>query len=102
MMQGNACYLGISILNSGGAAVEPVDVQDVEITVGDLKKTYLGEELTFSGGLWLFPLSQGESFAAWPGRQNCQVRVLWRNGVVEGRNVYGLSFRESISKEVLK
>ena len=41
MMQGNACYLGISILNSGGALVEPVDIQDVEITIGNLKKTYL-------------------------------------------------------------
>ena len=34
MMQGNACYLGVSIVNSAGAAVEPVDVQDVEIALG--------------------------------------------------------------------
>jgi hypothetical protein len=101
MMQGNACYLGISILNSGGTAVEPVDVQDVEIAVGNLRKTYLGEELTFSGGLWLFPLSQGESFALRPGPIRAQVRVAWANGVVEGCVLPGVYVDESISEEVL-
>ena len=101
MMQGNSCYLGISIVNSGGTAVEPVDVQDVEITVGNLRKTYLGEELTFSGGLWLFPLSQGESFALRPGPIRAQVRVAWANGVVEGCVLPGVYVDESISGEVL-
>lgn len=101
MMQGNACYLGISILNSAGAAVEPVDVQDVEITIGNLKKTYLREELSYSGGLWLFPLSQGETFAQRPGNVRAQVRVAWANGVVEGCVLPGVYLDESISKEVL-
>lgn len=101
MMQGNACYLGISIANSAGATVEPVDVQDVEITIGNMKKTYLREELTYSGGLWLFPLSQGESFGLRPGPVRAQVRVAWANGVVEGCPLYGVFLEESISKEVL-
>lgn len=101
MMQGTACYLGISILNSGGAVVEPGDVQDVEITVGNLKKTHLREELTFSGGLWLFPLSQGESFSLRPGPVRAQVRVAWANGVVEGCVLPGVYVDESISEEVL-
>lgn len=101
MMQGNACYLGISILNSAGTAVEPVDVQDVEITIGNLKKTYLREELSYSGGLWLFPLSQGETFAQRPGNVRAQVRVAWANGVVEGCVLPGVYLDESISKEVL-
>lgn len=101
MMQGNACYLGISILNSAGVTVEPVDVQDVEITIGNLKKTYLREELSFSGGLWLFPLSQGETFAQRPGNVRAQVRVAWANGVVEGCVLPGVYLDESISKEVL-
>lgn len=101
MMQGNACYLGISILNSAGTAVEPVDVQDVEITIGNLKKTYLREELSYSGGLWLFPLSQGETFAQRPGNIRAQVRVAWANGVVEGCVLPGVYLDESISKEVL-
>ena len=101
MMQGTACYLGISILNSGGAVVEPGDVQDVEITVGNLKKTHLREELTFSGGLWLFPLSQGESFSLRPGPVRAQVRVAWANGVVEGCVLPGVWMDESFSMEVL-
>jgi len=101
MMQGNACYLGISILNSAGTTVEPVDVQDVEITIGNLKKTYLREELSYSGGLWLFPLSQGETFAQRPGNVRAQVRVAWANGVVEGCVLPGVYLDESISKEVL-
>ena len=101
MMQGNACYLGMSILNSGGALVEPVDVQDVEITIGNMKKTYLREELSYSGGVWLFPLSQGESFALRPGPVRAQVRVAWANGVVEGCELHGVFVDESISKEVL-
>lgn len=101
MMQGNACYLGISILNSAGVTVEPVDVQDVEITIGNLKKTFLREELTYSGGLWLFPMSQGETFAQRPGSVRAQVRVAWANGVVEGCMLPGVWMDESISKEVL-
>ena len=101
MMQGNACYLGISILNSAGVTVEPVDVQDVEITIGNLKKTFLREELTYSGGLWLFPMSQGETFAQRPGPVRAQGRVAWANGVVEGCVLPGVWMDESISKEVL-
>ena len=101
MMQGNACYLGISILNSGGALVEPVDIQDVEITIGHLSKSYKNAQLTFSDGLWLFPLSQKESFGMWPSAVKAQVRVAWANGVVEGKPLYGIRNEESISKEVL-
>jgi len=101
MMQGNACYLGISILNSAGITVEPVDVQDVAITIGNMTKTYLREELTWSGGLWLFPVSQGESFSLRAGPVRAQVRVAWANGVVEGCVLPGVYIDESISKEVL-
>ncbi len=101
MMQGDAWYLGISILNSAGSPVEPVDVRDVEITVGNLKKTYRGEQLSCSGGVWLFPLSQGESFSIPAGPVRSQVRVAWANGVVEGSALYGLKMEESMHKEVL-
>lgn len=100
-MQGDACYLGISILNSAGNPVETVDIQDVEITIGNLRKTYLGGQLGCSGGVWLFPMSQGESFGLSSGPVRAQVRIAWANGVVEGRPLYGVRFDESISKEVL-
>ena len=101
MMQGDGCNLGISLRNSAGTPVEPVDVRDVEITLGRLRKTYGRGELSFQGGVWLFPLSQQESLGMSPGPVRSQVRVVWANGVVEGQSLPGLSLEESISKEVL-
>ena len=101
MMQGDACYLGITILNNAGTTVTADDVQDVEITLGPMTKSYRAEELSYAAGVWLFPLSQGESFSCPPGQLAGQVRVAWANGVVEGCRLYGMHIEESISKEVL-
>lgn len=101
MMQGDSYSLGIRILNNAGSPVTPEDVRDVEITIGHLSKTYKNAQLTFSDGLWLFPLSQKESFGMWPSAVKAQVRVAWANGVVEGKPLYGIRNEESISKEVL-
>ena len=100
-MQGDACYLGISVCNSAGNPIAPIDIQDLEITLGNLCKTWGRGELSFNGGVWLFPLSQGESFGLLPGVQNAQVRVVWANGVVEGKRLYGVYVEESLRKEVL-
>lgn len=101
MMQGDSYYLGISIRNNAGSPVTPDDVRDVEITIGHLRKTYMNAQLIFNDGLWMFPLSQGESFRYWPSAVKAQVRVFWANGVVEGKPLYGVRISESISKEVL-
>ena len=101
MMQGDAYNLGIRILNNAGSPVTPDDVQDVEITIGHLRKTWLNAQLDYADGLWLFPLSQKETFGYWPSEVRAQVRVVWSNGVVEGKPVYGVRIHESISKEVL-
>ena len=101
MMHGDSYNLGISILNNAGSPVTPEDVRDVEITIGHLSKSYKNAQLTFSDGLWLFPLSQKESFGMWPSAVKAQVRVAWANGVVEGKPLYGIRNEESISKEVL-
>lgn len=101
MMQGDSYNIGIKILNNAGNPVTPDDIKDIEITIGHLSKTYLGAELTFSEGLWFFPLSQHESFRYLPSAAKAQVRVAWKNGVIEGKPIYGLRIDESISKEVL-
>ena len=93
-MQGDAYYLGIRILNNAGFPVTPQDVEDLEIALGHLCKNY-------SDGLWLFPLSQEESFGFFPQAVKAQVRLVWANGVVEGKPLYGVRIGESISKEVL-
>lgn len=101
MMQGDAYLLGIRILNNAGTPVTPTDVADVEITIGHLKKKYSDAALSFRGGVWMFPLSQSETFGCLPAAPKAQVRVKWANGVIEGKPLYGVRIDESISKEVL-
>lgn len=101
MMQGDSYNLGIEILNNAGSPVTPDDVRDVEITIGHLRKTYQESELTYSDGMWFFPIEQEDSFQLWPAAVKAQVRVMWANGVVEGKPLYGVRINESISKEVL-
>lgn len=101
MMQGDSYNLGIRILNNAGNPVTPDDIKDVEITIGQLSKSYLNAQVTYYDGLWMFPLSQHETFRCWPASVKGQVRVAWANGVVEGKPIYGIRINESLSKEVL-
>ena len=101
MMQGDAYLLGINILNNAGIPVTPADVADVEITIGHLKKKYSAAELSFNNGVWMFPLTQKETFGCMPASPKAQVRIKWANGVIEGKPLYGIRIDESISKEVL-
>lgn len=101
MMQGDAYSLGIEIRNNAGSIVTPEDVLEVEITIGGIRKTYSGGDVTYYSEKWLFPMSQEESFSIRPMAMNAQVRVVWRNGAVEGRRLHGVIMEESRSKEVL-
>lgn len=100
MMQGDSCQLGFTLRGSGGSVLTPMDLLDLEITLGPITKTWNRKELRFAEGRWFFPLTQQETHGLWPGRLRCQVRVLWNNGVVEGKSLQGLRLQESISKEV--
>ena len=66
-----------------------------------LRKSYKNAQLRCFDGVWMFPLSQAETFGCIPAAAKAQVRVKWKNGVIEGAPLYGLRVRESISKEVL-
>lgn len=101
MMQGDAYLLGINILNNAGMPVTPADVADVEITIGHLKKKYSDAAISYSNGVWMFPLSQAETFGCMPAAPKAQVRIKWVNGVIEGKPLHGVRIDESISKEVL-
>lgn len=101
MMQGDNYSLGIVILNNAGSPVVPGDIVDVEITVANTIKTYRNAEVTFLDGVWLFPVTQQDSFDMWPTAIKAQVRVKWKNGAIEGKPIYGIRIDESLSKEVL-
>lgn len=101
MMQGDSYNIGIQLLNNAGQPITPDDVDDVEITIGWESKRYTSGQLTYYNGLWLYPISQSESFGKWPGKLDAQARIKWPNGFVEGQPIYGARIQESRSKEVL-
>lgn len=101
MMQGDSYGLKIEILNADGVAVTSDDVSDVEITVGFIRKTYAKGEIIYSDGLWIIPLTQEETFKLPATRVKAQVRVVWKDGFVEGASLDEIRIHESISKVVL-
>jgi hypothetical protein len=101
MMQGDSYGLKIEILNADGVAVTTDDVSDVEITVGFVRKTHANFDIIYSDGFWIFPLTQEETFKMPATRVKAQVRVVWRDGSVEGASLGEIQIHESISKEVL-
>ena len=101
MMQGDSYDLGIRILNNAGSEVTPEDVLDVEITIGEHSKSLANGQIRYDNKAWLYPLTQQESMEIMPGSVPAQVRVLWKNGTVEGARLDGLRVHESLSREVL-
>lgn len=101
MMQGDSYNLGFTVLNNAKVPVTPDDIKDMEITIGHLRKTYRNSQIMFHNNRWLFPLSQEETFEYWPKAVKAQCRILWANGIIEGKPIHGVRINESISKEVL-
>lgn len=101
MMQGDSYNLGFTVLNNAKSAVTPDDIQDMEITIGHIRKTFRNSQLTYENGKWLFPLTQKETFELWPKAIKAQIRILWADGIIEGKPIYGVRIHESLSKEVL-
>lgn len=101
MMQGDSYSIGVNILNNAGSNVTPDDVVDVEITIGRVSKSLAKGQIHFDSNSWLYPVSQSESMAILPGSVPAQVRVVWKNGSVEGKRIDGIRMHESLSKEVL-
>ena len=102
-MQGDSYSLAIEILNAYGTPVTDADVSNVEITIGNLRKSMKDGTVVYSSGdgVWKFPLSQEETFRYLPSRVKGQVRLVWKNGEVEGIKLDDILVGESISREVL-
>lgn len=102
MMQGDGYSLPIEIYRADGTVVTEEEVADVEVTLGNLRKTLKQGEVTFSDGKWQFPVIQQETFSLEAQRQRCQVRVLWLDGTAEGVSLGEILVTESLSREVLE
>jgi len=68
MMQGDSYVLSLEILDVDDNVVVASDVKDIEIMVGQIRKTYASGEVTFNEEFreWEVPLSQEETFKILP------------------------------------
>lgn len=101
MMQGDSYGIPIEITKEDGTVVTSSDVSDVEITIGSIKKSMKKGSVSFSDGMFVFPITQSETFSLIPSAVKAQVRVVWANGDVEGVDLGEIRVKESMSKEVL-
>lgn len=99
IMQGDAYSVPINI-TAGGTVIDDTMAETVEVMIGFIRKTY-PEEITFSDGSWLFPLTQDETFKLSSFQQTVQVRVKFNSGEVIGAVVGSVQIAGSNSKEVL-
>ena len=110
--QGDAYNLEVKVTNSN-YQLNLDDVDKVEIFIGDMIKTYfIGDMIkTYPGDVtydeekevFLFPLSQGESFMFKPGKTvTYDVRVRFKSGEVTGTQPQKVDVIRSMSKAVLK
>jgi hypothetical protein len=101
MLQGDSYPLKFTLKDSAGTLITNEMVSDVEIIVGDLRKTYAKNELTYFDGKWIFALTQEQTINA-PKRCNAQVRVKFiNNSEVIGKITTPLFVETGYSKVVL-
>ena len=103
MMQGDGYGLPFEIWKDEETPVVPGDLEDLQITLGHLTRTWARGELEYDRekNLWIFPLTQQESFSLPSGCVPCQLRLRWVGGSVEGVSLGHIHVEESITREVL-
>ena len=102
MMQGDACRIPFRI-RQDGMTVTPEMITDLEVTVGQLRKTYLGGEIIWGEDCWFVYLSQEETMGM-NGADYIRVRVRYLDQpwvTVLGKRVALLYVEEHPKGEVL-
>lgn len=101
MMTGDAYVLPIGITLAEGD-VTASSFEDIEITVGGIRKTLKKRDITFDAETkdFLVSFTQEETFKL-RGKREVQMRVKFANGDVQGLTIGELEHEESTSKEVL-
>ena len=102
IMQGDQFALPLTgTLN--GKPLDMETVECVEIYIDTRRKVYPGEVLYSEDGLFLYPLTQEETFAVRRSSVHIQVRVKFKGdpAVVRGCNVGDVYVEDAVSKEVL-
>lgn len=82
IMQGDAYDIPVTLKDKDGNAITDADVSAVKITLGSTSKSY-PDEVTFDDGVFLFPVTQEESFRM-DGFKQLEARVKFTSGEVMG------------------
>lgn len=100
--QGDAFPLPVMLKDSAGL-IDPDLISEIEFRIGPLRKMYPVEvEYDPERGVYLFPLTQAETFALKSGPVACQARVKFYGGnAVIGTGKRYVDLHKSISKVVL-
>ena len=101
MMRGDSYEIAITLTDEENQPITPADVSEVEIALGDLKKTYTSGDVTYNDGKWLFPVTQDETLSTVAAVSTLQVRVKYLPGDVVGARVGNVYIVPSSSNEVL-
>lgn len=101
MMTGDAYNLPIRIETTEGV-VSPSMFAEIEVFVGDVRKTLTKEEITFDEErqMFLVPLSQKETFRM-RDKEEVQIRCKFVDGSVKGVSAGEIDIVKSVSKVVL-
>ena len=102
VMQGDEYGIPIQIKTSEGIATANTFL-DVEIVVGDMRKTLADGEITYSETeqAFIYPITQEESLGFSNMKQRVQLRCKFPNGEVVGVSLGDITVRKSASKAVL-
>ena len=102
MVQGDQYRIPVPLKHEDGSAVTKEEVRDVEIFVGQVRKT-LADGVSYSESEKCFYvyLAQKETFRL-SGDVRVQARVLFVSGDVVGVNLGTVNFETSTSKVVLQ
>lgn len=103
IMQGDQYAIPFEILKEDGTAACADDFTEVEIVVGSLQKRLTEGGIEYSGvsGVFLFPLTQAETFAMRNMPQDIMLRVKTVAGDVIGMSLGQMIVDLSLSTEVL-
>ena len=101
MMRGDSYEIAITLTDEENQPIAPADVSEVEISLGDIIKTYSSGEVIYDDGKWLFPVAQDETLSTVAAVSTLQVRVKYLLGDVVGAKVGNVYIVPSSSNEVL-
>ena len=96
--QGDQYHISMAI-KFNGETVDISKIEKVEITLHNKKKLY-PEEITYSDGVFLYPVTQEETFSL-PRIIEAQVRVKFKNADVFTSPKEQIDVIRSLSKEIL-